>query len=364
MQKVTPRALALDVPPTPIQDNPLYDQDAADVLEYAHQKKRRKEKEFAMNQNDPLALKAKNDAQEVQQRKFSVPAAVMVQPEANLASGSGGGSSSASVAVLDPGLFVPQTPPREFVEIDSPRGSPGTRPREPPPEEEPAKRARVADANKQRINAIKREYESRLTAVKRKYNEYFTMDDYTTELNVQEDCNSEEDELWSRENEISFSDVPEALWSDHPTDSMPNFDPEGWVEDLADTVEINRLLKMGVLVLAQEFQGDITGKFTTKFVRDWKLKDCDDGSGKCNKRWVRRSRHVAREFANTKRTDTFSAATGAHAANLFQMKYLAMKQSAKDMDVSYQPVLGCLDVKDAFLCAEQEEPTLAQFKGE
>ena len=41
--------------------------------------------------------------------EVSVPAAVMVQPEANLASGSGGASSSASVAVLDPGLFVPQT---------------------------------------------------------------------------------------------------------------------------------------------------------------------------------------------------------------------------------------------------------------
>ena len=41
MQKVTPRALALDVPPMPIQDNPLYDKDAADVLEYAEQKKRK-----------------------------------------------------------------------------------------------------------------------------------------------------------------------------------------------------------------------------------------------------------------------------------------------------------------------------------
>ena len=86
----------LDVPPMPIQDNPLYDKDAADVLEYAEQKKRRKEEEFAMSQNDPLALR------EVQQKKFSVPAAVMVRPEANLASGSGGASSSASVALCWP----------------------------------------------------------------------------------------------------------------------------------------------------------------------------------------------------------------------------------------------------------------------
>ena len=42
-----------------------------------------------MGQKDPLALKAKSDAQEVQQKKFSVPAAVTVQPEANLPSGSG-----------------------------------------------------------------------------------------------------------------------------------------------------------------------------------------------------------------------------------------------------------------------------------
>ena len=240
------------------------------------------------------------------------------------------------------------------MEIDSPRGSPSTRPGGPPAEEESAKRARVEDAKKQRINAIKREYESRLTAVKFKYSEYFTMDDYTADLNVDEDYNPE-DELWSGEDEISFSDVPEALWSDHPTDSMPNFDPEGWVDDLADKVEINRLLKMGVLVLANEFQCEITGKLTTKFVRDWRLKDYDDGSGKCNKRWMRRSRYVAREFANTKRTDTFSPATGAHTSNLLQLKYLAMKQSAKDMDVSYQPVLGCLDVK---------EPILVQLQGE
>ena len=53
---------------------------------------------------------------------------------------------------------------------------------------------------------------------------------------------------------------------------------------------------MKVLVRAEEFHGDISGKLTTRFVRDWRLKPYGDEKVM---RWMRRSRFVARElFAN------------------------------------------------------------------
>ena len=72
---------------------------------------------------------------------------------------------------------------------------------------------------------------------------------------------------------------------------------------------------------------------------------------------MRRSRYVVREFASEKRLDTCSPATGAHTSNLIPLKYLWLKEMAKDLPdaAEYDTVLACLDVKDAFLQVEQEE---------
>ena len=78
---------------------------------------------------------------------------------------------------------------------------------------------------------------------------------------------------------------------------------------------------MEVLIPAEQFQGEVTGSLTTKFVRDWRLKQYGD-----EKKWMRRSRFVEREFSTAKRLDTFSPATGAHTSNLLQAKYLWMKR--------------------------------------
>eukprot|EP00435_Cladocopium_sp_Y103_P023306 s62_g5.t1 len=80
---------------------------------------------------------------------------------------------------------------------------------------------------------------------------------------------------------------------------------EKWADELADRVEIQRLCSMRVLVSASEFQQELTGKLTTKFVRDWRLAVFGEGADE-RKRWMRRSHLVAREFATTKRLDTFS----------------------------------------------------------
>ena len=50
-----------------------------------------------------------------------------------------------------------------------------------------------------------------------------------------------DDELWADEHQVKLGDVPEALWSHAPLDKPP-IAPEPWVDQLADDVEINRLL--------------------------------------------------------------------------------------------------------------------------
>ena len=120
---------------------------------------------------------------------------------------------------------------------------------------------------------------------------------------------------------------------------------------------------MGLLVHAEEFAGEICGKLTTKFVRDWRLKPYGADQTLSG---MRRSRFVAREFAQEKRLDTFSPATGAHTANVLLLQYLWLKDCAKQMQGQgdYIVVMGCLDVKDAFLMVDQDQPILVHLHGQ
>ena len=69
----------------------------------------------------------------------------------------------------------------------------------------------------------------------------------------------------------------------------------GWNE-LADKLEISRLLEMKVLQKMEDYDGQVTGRLTTKFVRDWRVK-LYVGDGGSRMRWMRRSRYVARVSA-------------------------------------------------------------------
>lgn len=152
-------------------------------------------------------------------------------------------------------------------------------------------------------------------------------------------------------------------WSDVDTKTTPGA-LEQWIDELADRVEIERLVKMGVLVRKEDYSGHVTGKLITKFVRDWHLKDFEK-DGTCYKRWMRRSRYVAREFAHEKRLDIFSPATGAHVANLLQLCYLqAASQAQEAPSDDYQVVLASMDVKDAFLMVEQHDPIQVKLHGQ
>ena len=187
------------------------------------------------------------------------------------------------------------------------------------------------------------------------------MDDYSTDLDMDGDTT---DDVWAGEENVFLIGIPDQLWSVAAVEYHPEV-PEPWLNKLADRVEIQRLCQMKVLVPAAEFQGEVPGILTTKFVRDWRLKEFGEGAEK-RKRWMRRSRFVAREFANSRRLDTFSPATGAHTANLLPFKYLWMKGMTEDMgkNSKYSVIMAALDVRDAFLQVEQDEPILVHLQGE
>ena len=85
----------------------------------------------------------------------------------------------------------------------------------------------------------------------------------TTEIYMEEDVL--DDELWVDEDQVKLGDVPDALWSDAPLDKPPAA-PELWIDHLADEVEINRLLSMGVLQRQADSELQPVGTLTTRFV--------------------------------------------------------------------------------------------------
>ena len=71
---------------------------------------------------------------------------------------------------------------------------------------------------------------------------------------------------------------------------------------------------------------------------------------------MRRSRLVAREYANTKRDDT-----GAHTSNLLPVFFLDFNNQAEGCNDQYKALLASLDIKDAFL--QQTDPTEVSLWG-
>ena len=301
-----------------VEDNKMYEAEA--VIKLAEQVKQAEEEQFAMERDDPLRL----EAQAVQPTVFDDDAPT--NPGAEMVIDPGAASAGHSSVPMDPGLMVPTTSPRTFAEVESLRAVTTTRRSDGGGD--------TANAKRQRISRIQREYEERLSAVKVAYKEYFILDDYSIELDVENGVESYEDDVWDGEDHVELSGIPKELWSDHAVDSTPD-SPEPWVDDeLADRIEVQRLVAMNVLVPACEFHGEITGKLTTRFVHDWPVKDYVNYDGVSEKKWMRRPRYVAREFAHEKRLDTFSPATGAHRSNLLPLKYVGMKEAIKDLSQS------------------------------
>ena len=163
----------------------------------------------------------------------------------------------------------------------------------------------------------------------------------------------ESENVGMMEEKIKNANDLEALWSDDPLSRSPA-EPLPEVDLLADEIEVNRLQEMGVIEkLSVEDQG--LELLTTGMVFDWRIKDWKDPkTGTIRRRWMRRARLVAREYANHRRDDVHSPASGSHVLSLLPAIYFML--TAVDGIDQEEIQIGSLDIKDAFLMADQEQP--------
>eukprot|EP00435_Cladocopium_sp_Y103_P069691 s216_g33.t1 len=353
----TPVGVSFRAPRTPAVPTAFYDAEAEAVKAKAREELREEREAARMETHDskqqplePLQDAPKTDLQ-------SVPAE----------------SSTGMGMASDCGTRAPTTPTDRYQEV--------LRPLPPSPRHDPVRREHDDDAlvgeaepeseisrveddhKKQRINQLKEVCETSVRLVQFGDQTFHTMDDYDTELDVQN--SSTGDDLWHGEEEIQFinSGIPEEFWSDVPTDSVPP-EPAAEVDRLADQVEIARLLSMGVLTTAADYHDEVADSLTTRFVYDWRVKQYGSGDEQ-RPRWLRRSRFVAREYAVTKRDDVYSPATGSHTTALVPLIYLQKLAEEKEIQgsSSVKTVLASVDVADAFLQVDQEKPFRVRLHG-
>ena len=149
--------------------------------------------------------------------------------------------------------------------------------------------------------------------------------------------------------------IPEELWSDHPLTQTPP-QPSEEVDAVARKVEEKRLTRMDVIEKLKPEEANLD-VLTTRFVHDWRIKTYVDKNGMKHKRWLRRARLVSRDYAIEKRDDVYSPASGQHALRLLPVLFLTAASAEMDYEQNKgRPVIGALDVKDAFLQVPQERP--------
>ena len=248
-------------------------------------------------------------------------------------------------------MDVPQTPD---VGVEAPvtsRHSPTTRTHGIEGDDDhETKRARVEAAKKQRLDRISSECSPMIRAVKISNETYHTMDDYDSELRLDDHAG-----------EVSLGEIPEELWSDCPIDRQPET-PEPWIDRLADMVELGRLCGMNVLEEVTAEQLSKEEHLTTKFVCDWRLEGFTSKNGTSCKTWLRRSRLVAREFSFLERSsDTYSPATSTHILNILPTSMIYLQNlgdatSTEQQTGKQSVVLRTVDIKDAFFMFDQGKP--------
>ena len=121
------------------------------------------------------------------------------------------------------------------------------------------------------------------------------------------------------------------------------------LDALADKVEILRLKGLGVLLPTSRMPPGGVKKLTTRFVQTWRDKFIGD-----TRYWLQRSRYVAREFSwlSPDRQDLFSPASSSITNRLLPYCYLHRFSHDNSQ------VLAALDIGDAFLTVDQQQPTI------
>ena len=172
-------------------------------------------------------------------------------------------------------------------------------------EEESAKRARreepgAASSSTPQPTSHEQMVERRVEKVCVGEEEMYHLDEVieseTIELEVDEDVTPA----------VQEQDQPE-VWSEATLTRTPP-QPSDEAEALADQTEERRLKNMGVIedLKVEDFYLD---KLTTKFVPDWRIKTRTLPDGQQKKRWMRRSRLVARESWRTSRQSFLTSLT-------------------------------------------------------
>ena len=97
-------------------------------------------------------------------------------------------------------------------------------------------------------------------------------------------------------------------------------------------VDLSRLCSMKALEEVDSKNLTQEEHLTTKFLYDWRMTDFTNSDGTVSRKWLRRSRLLAREFSffDEKRDDTYSPATSTHIPNLLPVLYLKRLGEQKD----------------------------------
>eukprot|EP00435_Cladocopium_sp_Y103_P012444 s1084_g3.t1 len=272
--RVQPTKLRVVPPLTAVEPSKLVDEDAEAVKAKA-QEEHREESELERMASLDKPKKIQHEVQFGDGRIFEeevegpVPVAYSPQPLLEPSTGAMSSnelSASSTAMAIQPsiGLEVPMTPQDGPMAMSptSPRHSPTTRTHgDDAVIESEAKRSKVEDSKKQRINKLASEQEYHIRTVKFGGEEYHTLDSYDVEPQMDDEDKLEDP--WLGEEELHFAGIDERLWSDHPLTEQPP-DPGDEVDKLADEVEVSRLLDMKVLVASSDYDGEVKGRLTTK----------------------------------------------------------------------------------------------------
>ena len=219
--------------------------------------------------------------------------------------------------------------------------------------EDTSKRARTESPKKARSSPLdpKEPHVRKVEVVQLGDEKFYHMDESDYFFNETYDFVEEESEKHGGEEEPQGD---EALWFREQPDL--NDEELKELDKIANTLEVERLIKMGVLKKVEEEEGQAhVPKFSTKFVRTWRDKKKGDEMWK-----YRRTRLVTRKYRwlDGSRDDSFSPTTSAFMLKMLPHLFLS-RHKAKD--AQSQMALCVADVKDAFLTVPQPTEVLVQF---
>jgi hypothetical protein len=120
-----------------------------------------------------------------------------------------------------------------------------------------------------------------------------------------------------------------------------------------DEVEVDKLQEIGVIekLALKDYELEL---LTTRWSMIGASKTERIKSALVRRRWMRRARLVAREYANHRGDNVHPPASGSQVLRLVPTVYLML--TAVDGIDQEEIQIGSLDIKDAFLMADQEEP--------